>query len=111
MPKSKNDIENNGLDYSSSIIDNLIIQGNGITNNKIYKWKMTINSSIKSVSQIPDRFYDVTGKMFKIDINKKISVFNLEAPTYSNYKDAIIYRINSNYNQDEVERVNNDLVN
>ena len=111
LPKSKNDIENNGLDYSSSIIDNLIIQGNGITNNKIYKWKMTINSSIKSVSQIPDRFYDVTGKMFKIDINKKISVFNLEAPTYSNYKDAIIYRINSNYNQDEVERVNNDLVN
>lgn len=111
LPKGKNDDKNNlSLSSTSSIIDNILIYGNGITQNHVYKWKIVTNSFTKSISQIPDRFYDVSGKVFKIDIDKKISVFNLEAPTYSNYKDAIIYHINSYYNHETIENVENTLV-
>ena len=36
---------------------------------------------------------DLQGRSYPIDWNSKVSVFNGEAPTYSNFKDAIIYKI------------------
>ena len=42
---------------------------------------------------MPDRFFDINGCSYPIDINRKVSVHSL--PTYDNYKDAIIYKINS----------------
>ena len=61
--------------------------------NHSYKWKLAIESVVNSIAQVPDRFFDINGCSYPIDINRKVSVHSL--PTYDNYKDAIIYKINS----------------
>lgn len=53
---------------------------------------MAIESRIQSIAVVPDRFFDVTGKSYRIDQNRKVSVTSLS--DYENYKQAIIYRIN-----------------
>lgn len=55
---------------------------------------MAIESAVKSIAVIPDRFFDIKGRSYLIDQNRKVSVTSL--PTYVNYKDAVIYKINSN---------------
>ena len=54
---------------------------------------MAIESVVCSIAQVPDRFFDIKGRSYPIDVNRKVSVHSL--PTYENYKDAIIYKINS----------------
>ena len=58
-----------------------------------YKWRLAIESVVNSIAQVPDRFFDIKGRSYPIDVNRKVSVHSL--PTYENYKDAIIYKINS----------------
>lgn len=57
---------------------------------------MAIESTVKSIAVVPDRFFDVKGRSYPIDQNRKVSVTSL--PTYENYKDAIIYKINTRSN-------------
>lgn len=85
--------ESLGLLKISSIVDGTKIKGTGIVRNHGYKWKMAIESEVKSIAVVPDRFFDEQGKSYTIDQNRKVSVTSL--PTYSNYKDAIIYKINT----------------
>ena len=77
----------------SSIVDGTKIRGVGMVGSKSYSWKMAIESAVKSIAVVPDRFFDVTGRSYSIDWNRKISADSL--PDYENYKDAIIYRINT----------------
>lgn len=77
----------------SSVVDGTKISGHGIVNGHSYGWKMAIESAVKSIAVVPDRFFDVTGRSYTIDQNRKVSVDSL--PDYENYKDAIIYRINT----------------
>jgi hypothetical protein len=79
----------------SSVVDGTNISGNGVVRGHTYRWKMAIESAVKSIAQVPDRFFDVKGVAYPIDVNRKVSVASL--PDYENYKDAIIYRINSHY--------------
>jgi hypothetical protein len=65
----------------------------GLVRNHGYKWKMAIESEVKSIAVIPDRFFDIEGKSYTIDQERKVSVTSL--PTYNNYKDAVIYKINT----------------
>lgn len=85
--------EDLGLLKISSIVDGTNIKGMGIVRNHSYKWKMIIESEVKSIAVVPDRFFDVKGRSYTIDQNRKVSVTSL--PTYENYKDAIIYKINT----------------
>lgn len=80
---------------NSSTINNIKINGTGVCNNHSFNWILKINSYNKSLGQIPDRFYDNYGKMYNIDQNNFFA-FNLDTPTYHNYKDAIIYKIKNN---------------
>lgn len=95
LPKIKADIVDDyfGVLKTSAVVDGTDIRGFGTTNGHTYKWKMAIESLVKSIAVIPDRFFDVTGRSYRIDQNRKISVNSL--PTYDNYKDAVIYKINS----------------
>jgi len=77
----------------SSVVDGTDIRGFGSVKNHTYKWKMAIESAVKSIAVVPDRFFDITGKSYPIDWNRKVSVHSL--PDYENYKDAIIYKINN----------------
>lgn len=77
----------------SSVVDGTKIEGFGQVQEHSYKWRMAIESVVCSIAQVPDRFFDVKGRSYPIDINRKVSVHSL--PTYENYKDAIIYKINT----------------
>ena len=57
---------------------------------------MAIESAVKSIAVVPDRFFDIKGRAYSIDWNRKISADSL--PTYENYKSAVIYRINTTSN-------------
>lgn len=85
--------ENLGLLKISSIVDGTDIRGFGLVKTHSYKWKMVIESEVKSIAVIPDRFFDVNGRSYTIDQNRKVSVTSL--PTYTSYKDAVIYKINT----------------
>lgn len=95
LPKIETDTIDDyfGMIKTSAIVDGTDIQGFGNVNRKTYKWKMVIESLVKSIAVVPDRFFDVTGKSYKIDQNRKVSVHSL--PDYENFKDAVIYKINS----------------
>lgn len=78
---------------NSDVVDGVRIQGVGQVLDKSYRWRLIIESRVRSIAQVPDRFFDLQGRSYPIDWNSKVSVFNGEAPTYSNFKDAIIYKI------------------
>ena len=95
LPRLKRDAVDKNLDLLkiSSLVDGTKITGSGVVRNHVYRWKMAVESAIMSIGQVPDRFFDVKGRSYPIDWNRKVSVASL--PTYENYKDAVIYRINS----------------
>lgn len=96
LPRLKRDAVDKNLDLLkiSSLVDGTKITGSGVVRNHVYRWKMAVESAVMSIGQVPDRFFDVKGRSYPIDWNRKVSVASL--PTYENYKDAVIYRINSN---------------
>ena len=77
----------------SSVIDGAEIRGHGIVQGHVYGWRMAIETRVKSIAVVPDKFFDIKGRSYPIDQFKKISVSSL--PDYINYKDAVIYKINS----------------
>lgn len=96
LPRLSTDPIDEGLRIleQSSVIDGTVIQGHGTVCGHSYGWRMAIESAVKSIAVIPDRFFDIKGRSYLIDQNRKVSVTSL--PTYVNYKDAVIYKINSN---------------
>lgn len=95
LPKLSEDEVDPSLDLlmRSSVIDGAEIRGHGIIQGHIYGWRMAIETRVKSIAVVPDKFFDIKGRSYPIDQFKKISVSSL--PDYVNYKDAIIYKINS----------------
>lgn len=77
----------------SSVVDGTLIEGFGEVKCHSYRWRLIPESAVNSVAQVPDRFFDIQGRAYDIDINRKVSVHSL--PTYENYKDAVIYKINT----------------
>ena len=69
LPKIKADIVDDyfGVLKTSAVVDGTDIRGFGTTNGHTYKWKMAIESLVKSIAVIPDRFFDVTGRSYRID--------------------------------------------
>lgn len=92
---SKNRAETEQQDFliTSDVVDGVRAQGVGQTLDRNYRWRLVIESRVRSIAQVPDRFFDILGRSYPIDWNSKVSVFNGEAPAYSNFKDAIIYKI------------------
>lgn len=77
----------------SSIIDGTEVNGFGYVNNRTYKWRLAIESNIKSISQIPNKFFDIYGKSYKIADKQTITV---KSPSSSkdDFKYEICYKIN-----------------
>lgn len=95
LPHLKDDCVDSqlGLLRMSSVVDGTDISGFGMVKCHSYRWRLVIESIVNSVAQVPDRFFDVKGRAYPIDINRKVSAHSL--PTYRNYKDAVIYKINT----------------
>lgn len=58
----------------SSIVDGTEVNGFGYVNNRTYKWRLAIESNIKSISQIPNKFLIFMVSLIKLQINKQLQL-------------------------------------
>ncbi len=72
----------------SSILDGTIVKGFGYVNEKPYKWRLEIESAVKSVAVVPDRFFSIYGKSYPI---KRRQTVGINQPSES-FKYEIIYK-------------------
>lgn len=71
----------------SSVLDGTEIRGFGYCDGHPYKWKLEIESGIKSVAVVPDRFFSIYGKSYPI---KRMQTIGINQPSES-FKYEIIY--------------------
>ena len=68
----------------SSILDGVNIKGFGYVDAKPYKWHLEIESAVKSVAVVPDRFFSIYGKSYPlvrrqtVGINQPSELFKYE---------------------------------
>lgn len=113
LPQTKEELENTKIDKiikNSSILDGTKIEGFGYANyNRGYRWKMYIESDIKSIAVVPDRFFDIYGRSYPIFQNRAIGV---RIPSQSEeFKIEIIYDIKPNEEVEELtEPIGNSII-
>lgn len=81
----------NNFLLKSSIVDGTIIAGFGNVLNHTYRWRMFVESDIQSVAVVPDKFFDVEGGIYPIDLSSQLIVND----NLGENKFNIIYKINS----------------
>lgn len=98
LPQSNDDFEDTKMDgiiKKSSVLDGTKVNGFGYVKNRTYKWNMHIESDIKSIAVVPDRFFDTNGKAYKITTKTAVGV---RVPSQSEeFKVEMIYAINGAY--------------
>ena len=96
LPQSSTDLANtidSGIILNSEVVDGARVEGFGYVRNRVYKWKMYIESDVKSIAIVPDRFFDVNGESYKISQAKAIGV-NTPSQDTPEFKIEVIYSIN-----------------
>lgn len=58
----------------SSVLDGTVIKGFGYVNSKPYKWYLEIESAVKSVAVVPDRFFSIYGKSYPIKRRQTVGI-------------------------------------
>lgn len=71
----------------SSILDGVNIKGFGYVASKPYKWKLEIETEVKSIAVVPDRFFSIYGKSYPI---KRMQTVGINQPSEL-FKYEIIY--------------------
>lgn len=71
----------------SSILDGVNIKGFGYVDSKPYKWHLEIETAVKSVTVVPDRFFSIYGKSYPI---KRMQTVGINQPSEA-FKYEIIY--------------------
>ena len=93
LPQLKDDPREdyNNFLLKSSIVDGTTIMGFGNVLNHTYRWRAFVESDIQSIAVVPDRFFDIEGGIYPIDLSSQLIVNdNLEENKFN-----IIYKINS----------------
>ena len=81
----------NNFLLKSSIVDGTTIIGFGNVLNHTYRWRMFVESDIQSVAVVPDKFFDIEGGIYPIDLSSQLIVND----NLGENKFNIIYKINS----------------
>lgn len=81
--------EINGIITNSEVVDGTNISGYGMVKNHSYKWKLYIESDIKTVATVPNKFFDIYGKTYRIDDTAQVIVNSKPV----NHKFHIIYKL------------------
>lgn len=112
LPQTEDEKEatlRDGIIRNSSIVDGTKVEGFGYSNNKSYKWKMYIESDIKSIAVVPDKFFDKYYQSYPIIQSAAIGV---RMPSQSEeFKIEVIYKINNEQNSDLETPEGNSIVN
>ena len=81
----------------SSILDGVNVKGFGYVDGKPYKWNLEIETAVKSVAMVPDRFYSIYGKSYPI---KRRQTVGINQPSEL-FKYEIIYKRGEDKYDDE----------
>lgn len=71
----------------SSVLDGTVVRGFGYVDSHPYKWRLEIDTAVKSVAVVPDRFFSTYGKTYPI---KRKQTVGINQPSES-FKYEIIY--------------------
>ena len=71
----------------SAVLDGTDVHGFGYVDGHPYKWRVEIDTAIKSIAVVPDRFFSVYGKVYPI---KRRQTIGINQPSES-FKYEIIY--------------------
>lgn len=71
----------------SSVLDGTDIRGFGYVNGHPYKWRAEVESAVKSIAVVPDRFFSTYGKVYPI---KRKQTVGINQPSEA-FKYEIIY--------------------
>ena len=77
LPQTKadrNTTAKDGIISTSQIVDGTNISGFGMVKNHSYKWTLYIESDIKSIATVPNKFFDIYGNSYAIDDTTQIIV-------------------------------------
>lgn len=58
----------------SSILDGVNVKGFGYVDGKPYKWNLEIETAVKSIAMVPDRFYSIYGKSYPIKRRQTVGI-------------------------------------
>lgn len=71
----------------SSVLDGTVVRGFGYVDSHPYKWNLEIETAVKSIAMVPDRFFSIYGKAYPI---KRRQTVGINQPSES-FKYEIIY--------------------
>lgn len=77
LPQTEEDRKNteiNGIITNSEVVDGTNISGFGTVKNHSYKWTLYVESDIKSVATVPNKFFDIYGNSYAIDDTAQVIV-------------------------------------
>ena len=77
LPQTEEDKKNtikDGIISTSQIVDGANISGFGMIKNHSYKWTLYIESDIRSIATVPNKFFDIYGNSYAIDDTAQIIV-------------------------------------
>ena len=58
----------------SSILDGVNVKGFGYVDGQPYKWNLEIETAVKSIAMVPDRFYSIYGKSYPIKRRQTVGI-------------------------------------
>lgn len=110
LPQLKDDAKDidEGILQHSSIIDGTKIDGFGYFQNHSYRWEMAIESDIKSIAVVPEKFFDIYGRSYPI---AKKTAIGIRMPSQTDeFKMEVIYKINLEKDKDKNLPVANAII-
>lgn len=111
LPQTKDNLESTIEDKiikTSDIVDGTKIQGMGYVKNRTYTWKMYIESDIKSIAVVPNKFFDKYGQSYPII---QTSAIGVKMPSQNEeFKIEVIYKIKNGDNDSLTPPEGNSIV-
>lgn len=77
LPQTEDDRQTtvtDGIISTSQIVDGTNISGFGMVKNHSYKWTLYVESDIRSVATVPNKFFDIYGNSYAIDDTTQVIV-------------------------------------
>lgn len=109
LPQTKEDAKDKemGLLINSSVVDGTNVTGLGYVGSQTYFWRMFIESDVRSIAVVPNKFFDENGRTYSIDLTNNVIIND----NLGENKFNIIYKINSADKQTENTITANLIVN
>ena len=118
LPQTEEDKKNtikDGIISTSQIVDGTNISGFGMVKNHSYKWTLYIESDIRSIATVPNKFFDIYGNSYAIDdtaqviVNSNPITYNTVGVATKTHKFHVIYKL-LKINEDQILTPSKDLI-